>query len=47
MSEQRVYIRFPGDADAAELAALYRRNREFFEKFSQVNRKASTVKNSS
>lgn len=34
MSEQRVYVRFPEEADAAELAALYKRNREFFERFS-------------
>lgn len=37
MSEQRVYIRFSEETDAAELAAMYKRNREFFEKFSPNN----------
>ncbi|MBT2290111.1 GNAT family N-acetyltransferase [Paenibacillus albidus] len=37
MSEQRVYVRFPEDADAEELTAMYKRNREFFEKFSPSN----------
>jgi ribosomal-protein-alanine N-acetyltransferase len=32
--EHRVYVRFPEEADAAELTALYIRNREFFEMFS-------------
>ncbi|MNC16610.1 putative ribosomal N-acetyltransferase YdaF [compost metagenome] len=32
--EQRVYFRFPEDADAEEMTAMYKRNREFFEKFS-------------
>ncbi|MFF2908006.1 GNAT family N-acetyltransferase [Paenibacillus sp. NPDC057934] len=34
MVEPQVYVRFPEEADAAELAALYKRNREFFEEFS-------------
>ncbi|MBP1964231.1 GNAT family N-acetyltransferase [Paenibacillus aceris] len=34
MSEQHVYIRFPEETDAEELTAMYKRNREFFEKFS-------------
>lgn len=34
MPEQSVYIRVPEEADAQELAAMYKRNREFFEKFS-------------
>lgn len=34
MSDQHVYVRFPVEADAAELAALYKRNRELFERFS-------------
>ncbi|RUS46929.1 GNAT family N-acetyltransferase [Cohnella sp. AR92] len=34
MSESQIYIRFPQEADTAELAALYKRNREFFEEFS-------------
>lgn len=34
MSEQRVYIRFSEETDAAELTAMYKRNREFFEEFS-------------
>ncbi|CAH0121926.1 MULTISPECIES: GNAT family N-acetyltransferase [unclassified Paenibacillus] len=37
MSEQQIYIRFLDDADAAELAAMYKRNREFFGKFSPEN----------
>ncbi|GGF91224.1 putative ribosomal-protein-alanine acetyltransferase [Paenibacillus albidus] len=37
MSEQRVYVRFPEDADAEELTAMYKHNREFFEKFSPSN----------
>ncbi|MBY9078160.1 GNAT family N-acetyltransferase [Paenibacillus sp. HN-1] len=34
MSEQRVYVRFPEEADAEELTAMYKRNRDFFEEFS-------------
>lgn len=34
MSEQAVYVRFPEEADAAELTDMYKRNREFFERFS-------------
>lgn len=34
MSEQQVYVRFPEDEDTGELTAMYKRNREFFEKFS-------------
>lgn len=34
MSEQQIYIRFPEETDASELADLYKRNREFFERFS-------------
>jgi ribosomal-protein-alanine N-acetyltransferase len=34
MKASPVYIRFPEETDAAELAALYARNREFFETFS-------------
>lgn len=34
MIEREVYIRFPEAADAAELTAMYNRNREFFEKHS-------------
>ncbi|SET21617.1 GNAT family N-acetyltransferase [Paenibacillus sp. NFR01] len=34
MTEQRVYIRFPEESDAEELAELYTRNRAFFEQFS-------------
>jgi ribosomal-protein-alanine N-acetyltransferase len=34
MSEQQIYVRFPEESDAAELAAMYKRNKEFFEKFS-------------
>lgn len=34
MSEQRVYIRYPKDEDAADLADMYTRNRSFFEQFS-------------
>lgn len=34
MSEQRVYVRFPVDGDAAELAEHYKRNKAFFETFS-------------
>ncbi|MDY8023902.1 GNAT family protein [Paenibacillus polymyxa] len=37
MSEQRVYIRFSEETDAAELAAMYKRNQEFFDKFSPNN----------
>lgn len=37
MSEQQVYVRFPEEADAGELTAMYKRNREFFEKFSPSN----------
>ncbi|MEC0227541.1 GNAT family N-acetyltransferase [Paenibacillus alba] len=37
MSEQQVYVRFPEEADAEALAAMYKRNREFFEKFSPSN----------
>ncbi|MDP4099317.1 GNAT family N-acetyltransferase [Paenibacillus sp. P96] len=37
MSEQQVYIRFSEETDAAELAAMYKRNQEFFEKFSPSN----------
>lgn len=29
MTEERVYIRFPGPEDAAELLGMYLRNREF------------------
>lgn len=36
MSEERVYVRFPEEADAAELTDLYDRNRAFFEQFSPV-----------
>lgn len=32
MLEQRVYVRFPVEADVEELTAMYTRNREFFEK---------------
>ncbi|QJD87529.1 GNAT family N-acetyltransferase [Cohnella herbarum] len=34
MSEKPVYVRFPEEADAEQLTAMYKRNREFFEKFS-------------
>ncbi|AIQ64081.1 alanine acetyltransferase [Paenibacillus stellifer] len=34
MLEGRVYFRYPEEADAEELTAMYKRNREFFEKFS-------------
>lgn len=34
MNEHQVYVRFPVEADALELADLYKRNREFFERFS-------------
>jgi len=34
MSEQRIYVRFPEEADAAELAEMNKRNRTFFEQFS-------------
>lgn len=34
MTEHRVYVRFPKETDAAELTAMYKRNREFFERFS-------------
>jgi ribosomal-protein-alanine N-acetyltransferase len=34
MIEQQVYVRFPEDSDAAELTAMYTRNREFFEQHS-------------
>lgn len=34
MAEQQVYVRFPENTDAEELAAMYKRNREFFEKHS-------------
>jgi [ribosomal protein S5]-alanine N-acetyltransferase len=34
MLEQKVNIRFPEEADAEELTAMYLRNRDFFEKFS-------------
>ncbi|MNM11686.1 putative ribosomal N-acetyltransferase YdaF [compost metagenome] len=34
MMEGRVYFRYPEEADAEELTAMYKRNREFFEKFS-------------
>ncbi|MFC4306769.1 GNAT family N-acetyltransferase [Cohnella boryungensis] len=34
MSEQQIYVRFPEEADAVQLAAMYKRNREFFAKFS-------------
>lgn len=34
MSDPQVYVRFPVEADAEELAAMYNRNRTFFEKFS-------------
>lgn len=37
MLEQQVYVRFPEDADTKELTAMYKRNREFFEKFSPSN----------
>jgi ribosomal-protein-alanine N-acetyltransferase len=37
MSEQRVYVRFPEEADAAELTAMYKCNRELFDKFSPSN----------
>ncbi|MRN54971.1 GNAT family N-acetyltransferase [Paenibacillus monticola] len=37
MSEQQVYVRFPEEADAEEMTAMYKRNREFFEKFSPSN----------
>jgi len=37
MLEQRVYVRFPEESDASEIAALYKRNRELFEKFSPSN----------
>lgn len=37
MSESPVYVRFPAESDAAELAAMYERNRAFFEKFSPSN----------
>lgn len=30
MSDQPIYVRFPEDADAEELTALYERNRDFF-----------------
>ncbi|WNR44102.1 GNAT family N-acetyltransferase [Paenibacillus roseipurpureus] len=34
MSEQHIYIRYTEDADAAELTAMFKRNRDFFEKHS-------------
>ncbi|OXM15748.1 GNAT family N-acetyltransferase [Paenibacillus herberti] len=34
MSEPRVFVRFPEEGDAAQLIAMYRSNREFFEQFS-------------
>jgi len=34
MSEQQIYVRFPEESDAAELATMYKRNKAFFEKFS-------------
>lgn len=34
MEDQPIYIRFPEEGDAAELAALHARNRAFFAKFS-------------
>lgn len=34
MLEGHVYFRYPEEADAEELTAMYKRNREFFEKFS-------------
>lgn len=37
MSEQQVYVRFPEEANAEEMTAMYKRNREFFEKFSPNN----------
>ncbi|MHA6480942.1 GNAT family N-acetyltransferase [Paenibacillus sp. strain BS8-2] len=36
MSEHRVYVRFPYVSDAADLAAMNNRNREFFELFSPI-----------
>lgn len=38
MSEQQVYVRFPEEADAYDLSELYKRNREFFERFSPSNK---------
>lgn len=40
MIEQQVYVRFPEEADAAELTDMYKRNRVFFEKFSPSNPEA-------
>jgi len=37
MAEPQVYVRFAEDADAEELAAMYKRNRRFFEQFSPSN----------
>lgn len=37
MVKQQVYVRFPEEADAAELAAMYQRNQEFFDKYSPSN----------
>ncbi|OMD44508.1 alanine acetyltransferase [Paenibacillus borealis] len=37
MLDQRVYVRFPEEADAEQLTAMFKRNREFFEKFSPTN----------
>ncbi|THF76949.1 GNAT family N-acetyltransferase [Cohnella fermenti] len=34
--EQRVYIRFPEESDAAQLADIYVRNRELFGRFSPI-----------
>ncbi|QAY65818.1 GNAT family N-acetyltransferase [Paenibacillus protaetiae] len=34
MTEQHVYIRYPENEDAKELAAMYKRNKALFEKFS-------------
>ncbi|NOV02264.1 GNAT family N-acetyltransferase [Paenibacillus planticolens] len=44
MSEQRVYVRFPEEADAEELTAMLKRNREFFEKFSPSSPEESYTK---
>ncbi|EFU40809.1 GCN5-related N-acetyltransferase [Paenibacillus vortex V453] len=40
MIEQQVYVRFPEEADAAELTDMYNRNRVFFENFSPSNPEA-------
>lgn len=40
MLEQQVYVRYPEETDVAELTAMYKRNRDFFEKFSPSSTEA-------